>query len=206
MSQESTSKVKLKFSRKQIAAIIIIVAILPTIYLVRRYVWPIYTWQYAGRTVGFRANLRVAQNVPLITEFPKLDSDYVIWDYLVRNDVTNITFVFKPTDEKGNTLYILEETEIIKSLTFAYLFSTQEQKLPGFDAQAVDNYDNITATQSHPKIVLIHPDFGNQTSVRQSGFVVYVEAKNKNNFDSNKAEFDFAAVRLMLAILEIKIQ
>jgi hypothetical protein len=205
MAQASTSKVKIRLSKKKIILVLIILAILPTAYLIKQYMWPIIVWQYEGRPVGFRINLRVAQNVPVSTDFPKLDSDSVVRDYLVRDDIKNITFVFKPTDETGNSLYIVEETEIIKALTFAYLFSTQTQKIPGFNAQAVDSYYNITATQANPKIVLIHPDFGNKTSVRQNGFVVYVEGKNMGSFDSNKIQFDLATVRLMMAILKIKI-
>jgi len=207
MAQESTSRVRIKFSAKKLIAILIILAILPAGYLYAKYVMPINTWTYEGRSVGFRINLREAQKVPIITNFasPK-GPDFLVRDALVRDDVTNITFLFKPTDDRNNSLYVVEETEIIKALTFAYLFSTQLQRIPTFDAQAVDSYSNITATQLNPKIVLVHPNFGNATLVRQDGYIIYVQGKSTNSFDSDKIQFDLATVRLMMAILKIKIQ
>ena len=207
MAQESTSKVRIKLSAKKIIAVLIILAILPAGYLYAKYLMPINTWTYEGRAVGFRINLREAQKIPIIANFVgNKDADFMIRDALVRDDVANITFLFKPTDEKGNSLYIVEETEIIKALTFAYLFSTQLQRIPSFDAQAVDSYSNITANQLNPKIVLVHPNFGNDTLVRQDGYIIYVQGKSTNSFDSDKIQFDLATVRLMMAILKIKMQ
>jgi len=42
--------------------------------------------------------------------------------------------------------------------------------------------------------------------VSNDGYIVYVEAKNMSSFDSEKTQFDLATVRLMMAILSIKIQ
>lgn len=209
MSQESTSKVKVSISGKKIIGLLIILSVPLLLYLIPRYVLPITSWNYAGYTVAFRANLRAAQKVPLTTSFVySQDPDASVRDALVRDDVTNITFLFKPTSDQGNTLYIIERYEIIKALTFAYLYSPtiQLHQIPTFDTQAVDSYSNITATQLNPKIVLVHPNYGNETVVRQDGDIIYVEAKNAGNFNSDKVQFDLATVRLMMAILNIKIQ
>ena len=206
MAQESTSKVKLKISPKRIAIIFAILCIPFVIYLLVLHVVPIYSWTYQGRGVSFRANLREAQKVPIVIPYNSTKgADFLVRDALVRDDVQNITFLFKPTDDTGNSLYVVEETEIIKSLTFAYLYSTQLQQIPSLDSQAVDSYSNITATQFHPKIVLVHPHYGNETSVRQDGYIIYVTAKSANNFNSDKLQFDLATVRLMMAILNIKV-
>jgi hypothetical protein len=207
MAQYTT--VRIKFSAKKIIAIVIILAIVPAVYLYTKYVTPINTWTYEGRAVGFRINLREAQKIPVIANFVgNKDADFMVRDALVRDDVTNITFLFKPSDDKNNSLYVVEETEIIKALTFAYLYSPDLQlnQIPAFSAQAVDSYSNITASQFNPKIVMVHPNFGNATLVRQDGYITYVQGKSTNSFDSDKIQFDLATVRLMMAILKIKIQ
>ena len=207
MAQDSISKVKLKISLKKIALVFVILAIPFVVYLLFLYVVPISTWAYEGRPVGFTINLREAQKIPIISNGARSDADANTRDALVRDDVKNITFLFKPTDEKNNTLYLLEESEIIRALTFAYLYSPRLQihQLPAFNAQIIDSYSNITASQLNPKIVLVHPNYGNQTLVKQDGYIVYVEARNANNFNSDKTQFDLSAVRLMMAILSIKI-
>ena len=210
MTQESTSHMKLKITPKKIVAILIILAIPFLFYALPKYVLPITTWNYEGRVVGFRIDLRAAQKVPITSNDPTVkDFDKNIREILVRPDVQNITFLFEPTDEKNNALYIIEETELIKALTLSYLsiIPTELQpSMPTFNAEAVNNYTGITATQINPKIVLVHPNFGNETVVRQDGYIIYVEAKNTGNFDSNKLQFDLATERLMIALLRIKIQ
>jgi len=206
MAQESSSKIRIKISSKKILAILVILAIVPSVYLIVKYLWPINTWIYEGNTVGFRINLREAQKVPIVTNFIGKDPDFFVRDALVRDDVENITFLFKPSDDTNNSLYIVEETEIIKSLTLAYLYTTELQTIPHFDAQVVDSYSNITASQLNPKIVLVHPNYSNATLVKQDGYIIYVQGKNTNTFDSDKIQFDLATVRLMMAILKIKVQ
>lgn len=210
MSQDSTYHVKLKITPKRIIVILIILAIPFLFYALPKYVLPITTWNYEGRVVGFRTDLRAAQKIPIIENIPNVnDADQNIRAALIRGDVQNITFLFEPTDDKNNALYILEETELIKALTDAYIPVTQTElqpTIPNFNAVAVDNYTGITATQLNPKIVLVHPNFGNETVVRQDGYIIYVEAKNTGNFDSNKLQFDLATERLMMALLTIKIQ
>ena len=210
MTQESTSKVKMKVSKKRIFAILIVLAVPVVAFLfVTYFPWPIKSWSYQGMPVSFRADLRSAQKIPILTSLSNAqDPDSIVRNALVRDDVTNITFLFKPTSDQGNALYIVERYEIIKALTFAYLYSptTELHQIPTFDTQAVDSYSNITATQFNLKIVLVHPDFGNDTVVSNDGYIVYVEAKNMSSFDSEKTQFDLATVRLMMAILSIKIQ
>jgi len=208
MSQESTSKFSLKISPKRIALFFIILIIPFAVYLLVLYVFPVYSWSYEGRQISFRANLREAQKVPIIYNGARPDGDFNVRDVLVRDDVRNISFLFKPTDDTNNTLYLLEESEIIKALTFAYLYNPKLQlnQIPTFNAQIVESYSNITATQVNPKIVLVHPNYGNETMIKQDGYIIYVQAKDTNNFDTDKIQFDLAAVRLMMAILNIKFQ
>lgn len=209
MAEESTSKVRFKFTRKKILAVIFILAIPFIYYFLARYVLPITSWNYEGHGFVFSTNLRDAQNVPIITNYqnPK-GADYSVMDALVRDDVQNITFLFVPTDSTNNTLYILEKVDIMSALRFAYAYSPNLQLhvIPNFDTQEISSYSNITATQLNPKIVLVHPNFSNETAVRQDGYIIYVEGKNTNNFKTDRVQFDLAAARLMMAILSIKIQ
>lgn len=210
MAEESTSKVRFRLTKKKTIFILIILAIPALFLLFNQYAYPITTWNYYGSPVGFRVNLRAAQKIPIVsTDTTAKDLDEAVREVLTRADVTNITFVFVPTDDKGNALYILEETELIKALTLSYttlLPQGFQSNIPSFDAQAASSYANITASQVHPKIVLVHPNFGNETVVKQDGYIVYVEAKNTGNFNNNKYQFDLATERLMIALLRIKIQ
>lgn len=210
MAQESASHVKFKITSKKIIVILVILSIPLLYYLLPKYVLPITSWNYEGRTVVFRADLRSAQRVPMTSTNPSAtDIDASVRNSLLRPDVVNVTFIFQPTDDKNNALYILEETELIKALTLSYLSITPTElqpSMPNFNAVAVNSYEGITATQANPKIVLVHPNFGNETAVRQDGYIIYVEARNTGNFDSNKLQFDLATERLMMALLTIKIQ
>jgi hypothetical protein len=210
MAQESASHVKFKITSKKIIAILVILSIPIFYYVLSKYAFPITSWNYEGRNVVFRTDLRSAQSVPMTSTNPSVtDVDTSVLDSLVRPDVVNITFVFQPTDDKNNALYIVEETELIKALTLSYLSITPTELqpyMPNFNAVAVNSYEGITATQLNPKIVLVHPNFGNETAVRQDGYIIYVEARNTGNFDSNKLQFDLATERLMMALLTIKIQ
>lgn len=206
MAEVSIAKVKFRITSKKIIAVLIILSIPVIYYLLAKYVLPIYTWNYLGYTIAFRANLRDAQNVPVSTNYQDSESDAHIRDALVRDDIQNITFLFKDAGDTNNTLYSLEETEIIKALTFAYVYNTDIGRAPNFNAQEIFSYSNITATNINPKIVLVHPNYSNETVVREDGYIIYVEAKNTNNFNTDKVQFDLASVRLMMAILNIKIQ
>lgn len=209
MAQESVH-VKFKITPKKIVAILVILSIPLIYYVLSRYVLPITSWNYDGQNVVFRTDLRPAQQVQMTSTDPSVtDADASVLDSLVRPDVVNVTFVFQPTDDTNNALYILEETELIKALTLSYNSITPTElqpHMPNFNAEAVDSYSGITATELNPKIVLIHPNFGNETIVRQDGYIVYVEAKNTGNFNGNKLQFDLATERLMIALLRIKIQ
>ncbi len=208
MAQES-SHVKFKITSKKIIVVLVILSIPLLYYALPKYLLPITSWNYEGKNVVFRTDLRPAQRVPMASTNPSAtDIDTSVLDSLVRPDVVNITFIFQPTDDKNNALYILEETELIKALTLSYLSITPTElhpSMPNFNAEAVNSYEGIMATQLNPKIVLVHPNFGNETAVRQDGYIIYVEAKNTGNFDSNKLQFDLATERLMIALLRIKI-
>ena len=91
MGEESTSKIRIKLSKKTSVIFFAILAILMLWYLIPRFVLPIYTWKYADRVVGFRANLREAQNIPLMSNGPSNDTDFNVRNAIVRDDVKNIT-------------------------------------------------------------------------------------------------------------------
>lgn len=127
--------IKIKITRNRIILLLALTILASSILFYYLYFpKPILSWTFAGNKVYFRDNLRDAAKVPV---YP---NDFLVYNEIVHTLVKNVTFVFKPTDEKGNPYYILEEIEIIQKLKLVY----NELKInPGFNGHPVDSYDNL---------------------------------------------------------------
>lgn len=152
---------------------------------------PIHSVVVNGKTINFRADLRKADKIRV---YPSENKLYV---ELMRPLVKNITIAFKPVDEKENPYYILQIIELIPKLSFAYL---KEGLEPYFNEEplVVDSYDNITTTTYSPIIALVHPVYSNETAIRVKNHVIYLEAKNYE-------DFDLVTAKLLIVVLELKL-
>lgn len=182
--------VKIRITRNRLILLLISLVLISSILFYYMYVpKPILSWDFLGNKVYFRANLREAAKVPV---YP---NEWHVYNEIVHTLVDNVTFVFKPTDEKGNPYYILEEMEIIQKLKLVY----NELKInPGFNGHPVESYENLPGKIQNPIIALVHPDFSNETAVIVKDHVIYIKGKTNRDFDLATIKFLMIAMSINL--------
>lgn len=149
---------------------------------------PIYTVEYQGTLIGFRANLKEAARIKV---YP---NDTILHSTIANPSIRNITIVFKDAGAK-NGYYILEEFEIINKLFFLYKIMEISPKFEGLEIQ---DYENLTATEENPIIALIHPIYSNETSIKVKNNVIYLQGTDLKNFD-------LATIKFLMVALKIEI-
>jgi hypothetical protein len=188
-------KVKITRQRAILFASILIVAILIAL-VIQQIKLPIYSLNYYGTKISFRINLRDAKDVAV---YP---SEKAVRDEIMNQFVENITIVYKP-NESINSHYAVEVFEIVNKLAVAYRL--RFGYLPGFNVVNVTSYENLTTTSNNPKIVLVHPIYSNETSVRLEGNVIYIQGKNAMSENEQLRNFDLAVVKFLMVALGIKV-
>jgi hypothetical protein len=188
-------KVKVTRQRAILFASILIVIILIAL-LVSQIKLPIYSLNYYGAKLSFRINLRDVKDV---TVYP---SEKAVRDEIMNQFVENITIVYKP-NESINSHYAVEVFEIVNKLAIAYRL--RFGYIPNFNVINVTSYENLMAVPSNPKIVLVHPIYSNETSVRLEDNVIYIQGKNAVSEKEQLRNFDLAVVKFLIVALEIKI-
>jgi len=152
---------------------------------------PIYSWNYHGNMIGFRADIREAEKVSV---YP---SETALFNEINSQLIQNMTILFKSAGEKENPYYILQEFEIIQKLTLLF---KRIQISPGFNANTTDSYENIFGKIQNPIIVLVHPKFANETSVTVTpNHVIYIKGKTNRDFDLATTKFLMVAMSINLS-------
>lgn len=173
-------------------SILIIVVALAYVYIPR----PIYTYDYNGIPLSFRADLREAAKVPI---YP---SEGFIYYELRGGLAKNITLVFIPV-EGENAIYSASGFEI--SYKLGLLFKLLGRNIT-IDTKNVTSYENLPGKIQHPIIALVHPKFSNETSVRlDRGHVIYISGLPGSDPINPYRNFDLAAVKFLMVILGINI-
>jgi len=182
-----------KLSRNRLIVImVLIVAVSALTYnlFMQQTPKPIYTWNYHGRIIGFRADLREAAKVPVYPNEQAVYLDTI--HYLVKN----VTIAFKDAGESENPYYILQEIELIKGLKLAY---ARKNISVSFNAMPVESYEHLPGKIQNPIIALVHPIYANETAIRNKGHVTYISGKTHE-------DFDLAVVKFLMIILRIDIE
>lgn len=186
----SKERIRIKISRNQI---IFLTATCVSILLVVVYYFyypkPITSWNYHGHIIGFRADLKEAEKIPV---YP---SEEAVYKELMNSFVENVTIAFKPADEKENPYYILEEVEIVQKLYLGYKILGYE---PKFNGLPIDSYENLSGTPSNPIIALVHPVYSNETLIELKNHIIFVKAKDYK-------DFDLATIKLIMVALDITV-
>ena len=65
-----------------------------------------------------------------------------------------------------------------------------------FNAETIETYDNITREDDTLKIILVGPEFTNQTRVTGGGNRIWIYG------ETNK-DFDFAVMRAILSVMNV---
>lgn len=196
---QSKSGVEVKLTRNQIIAFAIIAFIVVSVFLLYLYTKPpepVYTVTIDDKVIGFRADLREASKVPV---YP---NEIALFREIAHQLVTNITIAFKPaTGDQG--IYSVEAFEITyKLLRYVYpAMGTQ----PTVNVMEVESFDNLPGKIQNPIIVLVHPRYANETSVRVKDHVVFISGKFSKDPTNPYKNLDLATAKFLMVILGIKV-
>jgi hypothetical protein len=198
MAAGSGVKIRLKFSRN--AKISILVLVIAALVIASMALWAVYStkpitsWNYRGRIINFRADLREADKVPV---YPNGDSVYLD---LVHALVENVTFAYKyinGTTEDGknpNAYYTLQIVQIVQNIIPAY--EEVWGFTPNFDSMEVASYENLPGKIQNPIIAIVPPPYSDETVIRNEGHVTFLKAKTYE-------DLDIVATKLLMIALHI---
>lgn len=203
-----SSGVRIVVPKKQASRISIIIIFLLSLFLLYQFlIYPYYLKNYApvtsyeiyNTTFSFRSDLRKADKIPVYPAdesiYNEVRSTYRILLYPSGNvvDLKNITIEYETVDQKG--IYAVEAFELTYKLSMMYrMLGVQAY----FDSKEIDSYQNVNGSANNLVIVLVHPNFTNETNVRLVNHAVFISGKNLQ-------EFDLATVKFLMVALGIKI-
>ncbi|MBD3155243.1 MAG: hypothetical protein GF368_01145 [Candidatus Aenigmarchaeota archaeon] len=169
----------------------IIVLILGFSQLYKNYLKPVKSVYINDVPFTFRRDVRRALKVDL---FPK---EELLHELFTNYRVRNITILFKAGTPETNALYELETIELTYKL-FRYDDITRGMVRPrkSFNAEEIENYENITREDSVLKIILVPPEFSDETRVSAGGNRIWVYGRTDK-------EFDLATMKAILSIMNV---
>lgn len=189
-------KVTVKISKKMVAvaAVFALVACSIIAYEQLKYE-PVTTWKMGDIDLYFRADLNRANDVPV---YP---GEAQVYFDTMHQLVKNVTIAVKETED--NSYYSVEAFEITNKMLLAYskMFGSDIKsgyKIPTFDVQFVDQYAYLPGKIQNPIIAIVHPDFANETSIRNEGHVTYISGQTYE-------ELDLAVVKFLMIALDIEV-
>ena len=179
-------KLKKQIFLKALPAVLFIAVMVAVIYISYEN-RPITSVNYANITLNFRADLREASKIPIDP------SDLAAYLEVMNAQVKNVTIVFVPAT-KDQSLYALEAFELSNKLAYGFLVRGFNVTI---EAQNVSSYEGIYGRIDNPIIMLVHPEYSNETSITLSyPHLITIKAKTANDFDLVVAKFLMAALRI----------
>lgn len=181
-------KIKLKKQNLlKIVPAILFVAVIAAVFYITYENRPITSVSYANITLNFRVDLREAQK---LTINPNDDAAYL---EVMNAMVKNVTIVFVPATE-DQSVYALGAFEISNKLAYGFLVRGFNATI---EAQNVSSYEGIHGRIDNPIIVLVHPEYSNETSITLSyPHLITIKAKTDKDFDLAVAKFLMATLRI----------
>jgi len=137
---------------------------------------PVKYVRYKNIIFEFRDDLKVAERIPVYPNEKIVGQQF--WDYKIKN----ITLLFKP-DDRYNNYYQLAAFELTYKLTQMYMSFRPLIIEKSFSAQEIDDFDNITRDDGVLKIILVPPEYSNQTIIKAASNRVYIHFKNPRDLD-----------------------
>jgi hypothetical protein len=152
---------------------------------------PIYSVNYKGEIFNFRVDLREASKIP---SYPNQEAFY---ELLISPSIENITIAFVPV-EGENGIYVAEAFELTYKLSLIY--KKEFGKIPKFNGINISSYENVElyANAKSPYLVLVHPRYANETSLRLNEHAIFISGKSEK-------ELDLATAKLLMICLGIRI-
>ena len=182
----------MKIKGSHIKIILVLILIVITFYEVYQYFKPVKTIFIKGLPFSFREDIKQAFKVKA---FPNEELFHGLFtDYKLRN----VTILFKPSTPETNALYQLETFEIVyKLVRYENITKSPLIEKKQFNAKEIDSYENITREEDILKIILVPPDFSNETKVVAGGNRIWIYGKTKK-------DFDLAVIKALLSIMNVK--
>jgi len=189
---------KIKITRRRIIFLSLLILSVLLIAIISPHIpWPVYSVNYYGTTLEFRANLRDAKNVPV---YPNGE---MVYREIMNPLVENITIAFKPGTEQENAHNAVETFEIVNKLAIA--FSKKLGYIPNVNVINFTSYDDLRGKIQNPVIALIHPNYSNETSVILDWHVVFIKGKNSTDPNEQLRNFDLATIKFLMTVLETEV-
>jgi len=148
-----------------LAAIQLIISLRPVKYV-----------KYKNIVFAFRDDVKAAEKIPVYPNEKIVGQQF--WDYKIQN----ITILFKP-DDRYNKYYQLAGFELTYKLTQMYMTLRPLIIEKDFSAQEIDDFDNITREDGVLKIILVPPEYSNQTIVKAASNRIYIHFRNSRDLD-----------------------
>ena len=170
-------KIRLKFSRNVKIVLLILSVVILSVIVYQTSPKPIMSWNYHGRIIHFRADLRAADKVPV---YPNEDAIYLD---LVHGLAKNVTIVYKYIDKpkSANAYYPLQIFQIVYNIMPAY--EEVWKFKPNFNSMEVESYENLPGKIQNPIIAIVPPPYSNETAIRNEGHVTFLKAKSYEDLD-----------------------
>lgn len=173
---------------KHVTIALVALGIIAAAYLIFQYekTRPITHYTFNGIELGFRDDLRAANNISVSNETAISD---VVWN----PDLTNVTIVFVNSTDNG--LVTVNSVEITYKLKLAYL---SYNAFVDFNGKEVPSYEGLKSDNQSLMIALVPPAFAKETGVSFKGGVVYIQG-------TTKRDFDLATIKFLMTAFDIKV-
>lgn len=182
---------KMKIKGNHIKIILSLILIALASYAVYQYLKPVKTIFIKGISFSFRENVKDALKV---NTFP---NEELLHELFTDYRIQNITILFKPSTPQTNSHYQLQVFEIVyKLLIYENVTKSPLIEKKQFNAQEIDSYENITREDNILKIILVPPDFSNETKIVAGGNRIWIYG------DTNKG-FDLAVEKAILNMMNV---
>ena len=186
---------EIQIRRKTIFTVLGLIGIIVLVFLFSRLyqnqLRPVKTIYLGNMPFSFRRDIRKALEVEV---FPKEELFHDLFrDFQTRN----ITILFKAGTPETNALSQIQTFELTYKL-FRYDDITRGAIRPKktFSAKEVGSYENITREEGVLKIILVPPEFSEETRVTAGGNRIWIYGKTEK-------EFDLVTMRAILSIMNI---
>ncbi len=193
---KKSGEVRISISKQQIIIFAAIVGVIAAgVYGYIAYVTyfaPVFSANFEGLQLGFRADLREAQKIEVVPDESSLQNFFA-------RPLSNVTIAFRPVSQQTNGWYSVEATEIVIKLNIFY--KTKYGAEPSFNGIEVDSYENLNGTRDAPIVALIHPEIADGT------FVKLDEGRNVVTISGGNSlrDFDLATAKFMMVALGINV-
>ncbi|MCD6476866.1 MAG: hypothetical protein J7K26_01715 [Candidatus Aenigmarchaeota archaeon] len=158
---------------------------------------PVTKYEFAGKTLNFRADLREAEKINVYPD------EQTLWNMLMGPYVRIIHIGFYPNDTE-NPYYTVAAYELSYKLQYindVYWGPNQVEIKPMI---LNSTKDLMLANEVEPIILMLGPSKANETSIRIDNYLITVSGKDFSEIDRTYTDLDLAVDKLLLVLMKTK--